>query len=131
MTEMQTPSGFGLDGQRGSFKRADVAEQNIEQQAFILDQMAARPAVRTLKSWALAQLAPAPGETAVDVGSGTGEDVVAFAERVSPDGRRFRRGQGLPLHGRGCHSSLVIRRIAHPTAANPAACSPHPTRSSE
>lgn len=87
MTEMQAPDGFGLDGQRGSFKRADVAEQNIERQAFILDQMAARPAVRSLKSWALAQLAPAAGETAVDVGSGTGEDVVAFADRVGPAGR--------------------------------------------
>jgi len=87
MTEIQAPDGFGLGGQRGSFKRADVAGQNVERQAFILDQMAGRPAVRTLKSWALAQLGPAAGETAVDVGSGTGEDVVAFAERVGPGGR--------------------------------------------
>ncbi|MGZ0152758.1 methyltransferase domain-containing protein [Kribbella sp. WER1] len=56
-----------------------MADQNVERQAFVLDQMAARPAVRELKAWALGQLAPAAGKTAVDVGSGTGEDVLAFA----------------------------------------------------
>ncbi|TDW78037.1 methyltransferase domain-containing protein [Kribbella pratensis] len=57
-----------------------MADQNIDRQAFVLDQMAGRPAVRTLKAWALDQLAPTAGETAVDVGSGTGEDVVALHE---------------------------------------------------
>jgi SAM-dependent methyltransferase len=57
-----------------------VAGQNVERQAFVLDQMAGRPAVRTLKAWALEQLAPTAGACAVDVGSGTGEDVVAFAK---------------------------------------------------
>ncbi|MFF0341878.1 methyltransferase domain-containing protein [Kribbella sp. NPDC004875] len=66
--------------ERGSFRAARVAEQNVERQAFVLDQMAGRPAVRTLKAWALEQLAPTAGETAVDVGSGTGADVVALAE---------------------------------------------------
>lgn len=77
MTE--APDAPGFVTQRGSFRAAHVADQNIERQAFILDQMAGRPAVRTLKSWALDQLKPKAGETAVDVGSGTGEDVVAFA----------------------------------------------------
>ncbi|TCC22667.1 methyltransferase domain-containing protein [Kribbella speibonae] len=77
MTDVSDGAGFVT--RRGSFRAAHVAEQNIEQQAFILDQMAGRPAIRTLKAWALDQLAPAAGETAVDVGSGTGEDVVAFA----------------------------------------------------
>ncbi|GAA1157997.1 class I SAM-dependent methyltransferase [Kribbella jejuensis] len=76
MTE--TTGGPGFVTERGSFRAAHVANQNVERQAFVLDQMAARPAVRTLKAWALDQLAPAPGETAVDVGSGTGEDVLAF-----------------------------------------------------
>lgn len=80
MTDTEVPGGTGFVTERGSFKAAHVAEQNIERQAFILDQMAARPAVRTLKSWALDQLAPKAGETAVDVGSGTGEDVVALHE---------------------------------------------------
>jgi ubiquinone/menaquinone biosynthesis C-methylase UbiE len=78
MTEV--PDGPGFVTQRGSFQAAHVAEQNIDRQAFVLDQMAARPAVRTLKAWALDRLAPTAGETAVDVGSGTGEDVVALNE---------------------------------------------------
>ena len=87
MTETQVPDEPAVDAGRGNFRLKHAAEQNTERQAFILDTMAARPAVRTLKDWALAQLAPAAGETAVDVGSGTGEDVVAFAELVGPDGR--------------------------------------------
>ncbi|MER7245710.1 methyltransferase domain-containing protein [Kribbella sp. NPDC000426] len=78
MTDTDVPGGAGFVTERGSFRAAHVAEQNIDRQALILDQMATRPAVRTLKSWALDQLAPTPGETAVDVGSGTGEDVVAL-----------------------------------------------------
>jgi len=87
MTGTQAADEPAIDARRGNFRLKHVAEQNIERQAFILDQMAAQPAVRTLKAWALAELAPVAGETAVDVGSGTGEDVVAFAERVRPDGR--------------------------------------------
>jgi SAM-dependent methyltransferase len=67
------------DGQRGSFKLADADAQDAGRLAFILDQMAARPAVQTLKTWAIERLAPGPADTAVDVGSGTGEDVVALA----------------------------------------------------
>ncbi|WP_432877783.1 methyltransferase domain-containing protein [Kribbella sp. CA-245084] len=78
MTDTEVPGGAGFVTERGSFKAAHVADQNVDRQAFILDQMAGRPAVRTLKSWALDQLAPTAGETAVDVGSGTGEDVVAL-----------------------------------------------------
>ncbi|WP_328519625.1 methyltransferase domain-containing protein [Kribbella sp. NBC_00359] len=87
MTGTQAADEPAIDARRGNFRLKHVAEQNIERQAFILDQMAAQPAVRTLKAWALTELAPVAGETAVDVGSGTGEDVVAFAERVRPDGR--------------------------------------------
>jgi ubiquinone/menaquinone biosynthesis C-methylase UbiE len=80
MTDTEVPGGAGFVTERGSFRAEHVADQNIDRQAFVLDQMAARPAVRTLKSWALDQLAPTAGETAVDVGSGTGEDVVALHE---------------------------------------------------
>lgn len=73
------PDGSGLLTRRASFRVAHAAEQDLAQQTFILDVQAARPAVQTLKKWALDQLAPAAGETAVDVGSGTGEDVVALA----------------------------------------------------
>jgi len=78
MTDTEVPGGAGFVAERGSFRAAHVADQNIDRQAFVLDQMAGRPAVRTLKEWALDQLAPTAGETAVDVGSGTGEDVVAL-----------------------------------------------------
>jgi ubiquinone/menaquinone biosynthesis C-methylase UbiE len=77
----------GIDMSRGSFKLADAETQNTAKLAMILDVMAQRPAVQTLKAWALDQLAPAAGETAVDVGSGTGEDVVRFANLVGPEGR--------------------------------------------
>ncbi|MFD7159432.1 methyltransferase domain-containing protein [Kribbella sp. NPDC059898] len=71
--------GPGFVTERGSFRAEHVADQNAERQAFVLDQIAGRPAVRALKAWALEQVAPAAGETAVDVGSGTGEDVLALA----------------------------------------------------
>lgn len=77
----------GIDLSRGSFKLADAETQDTAKLAMILDLMAQRPAVQTLKAWALNQLAPAAGETAVDVGSGTGEDVVRFAKLVGPAGR--------------------------------------------
>ena len=77
----------GTDLSRGSFRLADAETQDTAKLAMILDVMAQRPAVQTLKAWALDQLAPADGETAVDVGSGTGEDVVRFAKLVGPDGR--------------------------------------------
>ncbi|GAB3953330.1 hypothetical protein GCM10029976_093290 [Kribbella albertanoniae] len=80
MTEIQALGELGAKIQIGSFKIADAAQADTAGMAFVLDQMAVRPAVQTLKAWALEQLAPVAGETAVDVGSGTGEDVVAFAE---------------------------------------------------
>ncbi|WP_328992637.1 methyltransferase domain-containing protein [Kribbella sp. NBC_01245] len=67
------------DGEHfGSFKTADIDRQDAARLAFVLDAIAAKPAVQTLKAWALAALAPKPGEFALDVGSGTGEDTVAL-----------------------------------------------------
>ncbi|MFC9693318.1 methyltransferase domain-containing protein [Kribbella sp. NPDC056951] len=80
MSEMTAPGEPGAKIQIGSFKIADAAQSDTAGMAFVLDQMALQPAVQTLKAWALEQLAPVAGETAVDVGSGTGEDVAAFAE---------------------------------------------------
>ncbi|WP_433159687.1 methyltransferase domain-containing protein [Kribbella sp. CA-247076] len=84
MTETDE-SEFGLS--RGSFKLADVEAQDLAKLTMILDQMAQQPAVQTLRRWALEQLAPTIGETAIDVGSGTGEDVVELAKLVGPTGR--------------------------------------------
>jgi len=82
MTELSAP-----DESLGSFRLEDAHEQDAAQLAMILDLLAAKPAIQTLKAWALEQLDPRPGETAADIGSGTGEDVADLAARVSPGGR--------------------------------------------
>ncbi|MEV6283381.1 methyltransferase domain-containing protein [Kribbella sp. NPDC051770] len=66
-------SGFG-----SGFKRVDGVPEDAVRMAWILDQIAQRSAVRELKAFALAELAPKAGEDALDVGSGTGEDVAAL-----------------------------------------------------
>ena len=82
MTEALSP-----DESRGSFKLADVDQQDAARLALILDLVAAKPAVQVLKAWALEVLAPAAGEVALDVGSGTGEEVVELSRRVGSSGR--------------------------------------------
>lgn len=56
-------------------------------QVFILDMQEAMPGVVRIREWARALLAPQPGETAVDVGSGTGAEVRRMAELVGEGGR--------------------------------------------
>lgn len=70
-----------------SFKAADVASVDVAQMTAILDLQARIPAFLRLKEWAMTELAPQPGESALDIGSGTGEDVQAFAAAVGPAGR--------------------------------------------
>jgi len=48
MTDTEVPGGAGFVTERGSFRAAHVADQNIDRQAFVLDQMAVRPAVRRM-----------------------------------------------------------------------------------
>ena len=52
----------------------------------LLDVQAAQPAVIRLRDWAFERLAPAPGETAVDVGSGTGANTERLAASVGLTG---------------------------------------------
>nr|WP_081873019.1 methyltransferase domain-containing protein [Nocardia otitidiscaviarum] len=52
----------------------------------VRDLRAALPAIRSLRHWAHEALAPQPGESALDIGSGTGSEVLAFADRVGPTG---------------------------------------------
>ncbi|MGV9674602.1 methyltransferase domain-containing protein [Nocardia sp. NPDC003482] len=52
----------------------------------VRDLQAALPGIRRLRHWAHEALALRPGERAVDIGSGTGSEVIAFAEAVGPAG---------------------------------------------
>jgi ubiquinone/menaquinone biosynthesis C-methylase UbiE len=76
-----------LDESRVGFKVAEVDRQDAARLAMVLDLLAAKPAVQALKAWALDALEPAVDEAALDVGSGTGEDLAELAERVGPSGR--------------------------------------------
>ncbi len=52
----------------------------------ILDLQAALPGIRRMRRWGHDALAVGPGERALDIGAGTGSEVLEFAERVGPDG---------------------------------------------
>lgn len=52
----------------------------------IHDLQAALPGIHRLRHWAHEALAVQPGEDAVDIGSGTGTEVMAFADAVGPSG---------------------------------------------
>jgi ubiquinone/menaquinone biosynthesis C-methylase UbiE len=91
-----------LDESRVGFKLRDADRADGTRLAMILDLMAAKPSVRTLKAWALEALAPAAGDSALDVGSGTGEDLAEFLERVGPSGRAV-----------GIEPNVGLRAVAH------------------
>ncbi len=55
--------------------------------ASLLDAIRAQPAVREWKERTFAALEPRPGAVLLDLGCGTGEDVLALAARVAPGGR--------------------------------------------
>ncbi|MEU6829138.1 methyltransferase domain-containing protein [Nocardia beijingensis] len=52
----------------------------------ILDLQAALPGIRRMRRWGHDVLAVASGERALDIGAGTGSEVLEFARRVGPDG---------------------------------------------
>nr|WP_227999338.1 methyltransferase domain-containing protein [Nocardia australiensis] len=52
----------------------------------VRDLQAALPGIRRLRNWAHDALALQPGEDAVDIGSGTGSEVLTFADAVGPTG---------------------------------------------
>lgn len=74
----------------GGFRRSEIGvggEAQVEHLAGLLDLQARQPAVVRLREWARVRLALEPGETVVDVGSGTGEAVARLAASVGPTGR--------------------------------------------
>ncbi|MBH0779088.1 methyltransferase domain-containing protein [Nocardia sp. NEAU-351] len=64
--------------------RFDSAGQ--DQLVDVRDLNAALPGIRGLRAWAHHALALRSGESAVDIGSGTGSEVLNFAETVGPTG---------------------------------------------
>ncbi|GAA3594759.1 methyltransferase domain-containing protein [Kribbella ginsengisoli] len=99
-----------LDESRVGFKLRDADREDGGLLAMVLDLMAAKPSVRTLKAWALDALAPAVGEAALDVGSGTGEDLAELLDRVGPSGRAVgvEPNRGLRTVARERHPSLEL-----------------------
>jgi SAM-dependent methyltransferase len=65
----------------------ELDDERFQQLVWLLDRQAELPAIRRIREWTLDQLAPMPGERAVDIGSGTGHDVQRFAELVGSSGR--------------------------------------------
>lgn len=80
------PSGQVSDQERPSFHESSVGGGQIDLLVGILDLQAVLPGVQRMRSWAREVVAAGPGERALDIGSGTGSEVVAFAARVEPDG---------------------------------------------
>lgn len=64
--------------------RFDSAGQ--DQLVDVRDLQAALPGIQRLRAWAHDALALQPGEAAVDIGSGTGTEAMAFADAVGPTG---------------------------------------------
>jgi class 3 adenylate cyclase/ubiquinone/menaquinone biosynthesis C-methylase UbiE len=73
-------------GLEADFRHIDEAE---EPQEFVgqLDRMRESPFFREVREHVLELLAPRAGECVLDLGSGTGDDVLAIAQRVGPTGR--------------------------------------------
>ncbi|MBL0003910.1 MAG: hypothetical protein IPP00_07940 [Actinomycetales bacterium] len=72
------------------FQRREIGvggEEQVKHLTSMLDVQAAQPSVIRLRDWVFDRLAPRPGETAVDVGSGTGETVIRLAGAVGELGR--------------------------------------------
>jgi SAM-dependent methyltransferase len=70
----------------GGFSDGDATGASGEY-ASLLDTIRAQPAVREWKERTFAALEPRPGAVLLDLGCGTGEDVLALARLVGPGGR--------------------------------------------
>ncbi|MEV4128793.1 methyltransferase domain-containing protein [Nocardia sp. NPDC049707] len=126
--------------------RFDSAGQ--DQLVDVRDLQAALPGIRRLRTWAHQALALQPGESAIDIGSGTGSEVMAFADAVGPTGTavgvepdphllasaerraeqagstaKFHSGDayGLPFGANTFDAALCERVFQHLTAPNRAA----------
>ncbi|MGV9723388.1 methyltransferase domain-containing protein [Nocardia beijingensis] len=64
----------------------DAADDPMALLIGILDLQAALPGIRRMRQWGHDVLAVASGERALDIGAGTGSEVLELARRVGPDG---------------------------------------------
>ncbi|MFQ6393923.1 methyltransferase domain-containing protein [Nocardia sp. KC 131] len=69
-----------------SFRSDQVDSGQIDMLVAILDVQARLPGIQRMRRWAHEALAVQAGERALDIGSGTGSEAMAFAERVGADG---------------------------------------------
>lgn len=81
-------NGRVTENTRGPSFHADRIEDTAhhDQLITILDAQAELPGVRRLRRWVMAALAVAPGDRALDIGSGTGSEVLEFARLAGPTG---------------------------------------------
>jgi ubiquinone/menaquinone biosynthesis C-methylase UbiE len=91
-----------------SFAAGRMTESAAKEQfAPMLDQQATVDIVRELRGWCREQLRLRPGDTVVDVGSGTGEELAVLAELVAPGGSAIGIDANEPLLG------VARERIGH------------------
>ena len=95
---------------------SDDPAADLRALVFVLDAQEALPSFGRLRDWGSSALAPAPGETAVDVGCGTGAVVRVLAQRVGSAGRAV-----------GVEPNAELRQVA---AERSASTLPGPRRSS-
>ncbi|RZL77234.1 MAG: class I SAM-dependent methyltransferase [Rhodococcus sp. (in: high G+C Gram-positive bacteria)] len=70
-----------------SFRADEIDRAALDQLASVLDLQAARPGIRRLREWSHAALHVQPGESALDIGSGTGSETRTLAAAVTASGR--------------------------------------------
>jgi ubiquinone/menaquinone biosynthesis C-methylase UbiE len=89
-----------------AFKPESIDDDAVAQMVAILDQQDAMPSVERLRVWALGHAGPRPGESVIDLGSGTGTMTRRLAAAVGPEGRAL-----------GVEPNGMLRGVAEERAA--------------
>jgi ubiquinone/menaquinone biosynthesis C-methylase UbiE len=89
-----------------AFKPESIDDDAVAQMVAILDQQDAMPSVERLRVWALGHARPRPGESVIDLGSGTGTMTRRLAAAVGPEGRAL-----------GVEPNGMLRGVAEERAA--------------